>query len=203
MSSKFFDKLAAWDKVALDPASAMFGMMAAGSTAGGADKSFFSPQEGKLIGIGLTAGAAKDPLNTASYMLNKNLFGLTNRVRADEEIAKRVVGNIGDLANKAVNKLVGEAGKKYEEMKRMPKQRKALESLLEGDEVISRADPTHVAELYNTMKDIAPKMTTHREAVRAFLRQGLAHEGGLDPMSLGSLAQAEQRLLGKSVRDSD
>ena len=202
MSQKFFNKLASWDKVALDPASAMFGLMAAGST-GGSDKSFFSPQEGKLIGIGLTAGAAKDPLNTASYMLNKNLFGLTNRVRADEEIAKRMVGNVGDLANKAVNKLIGEAGKKYEEMKRMPKQRAALENLLENDEVISRADPSHVAELYNTMKDVAPKMTTHREAVRAFLRQGLAHEGGLDPMSLGSLAQAEQRLLGKSVRDSD
>ena len=42
-------------------------------------------------------------------------------------------------------------------------------------------------------------MTKYREAVRSFLRQGLAHEGGLDPVLLGELAKAEARLKGKGL----
>ena len=47
------------------------------------------------------------------------------------------------------------------------------------------------------MVDVAPKMTKYKDAVKSFLRQGIAHEGGLDPVTIGELAKAEARLSGK------
>jgi hypothetical protein len=60
-----------------------------------------------------------------------------------------------------------------------------------------------LSSLYKTMYDVAPTMTKHKEAVRSFLRQGLMHEGGLDPMSIGQLARSEAALTGKQTSRLD
>ena len=162
---------------------------------------------GGLIGgamkgsAGAVTGITGDPVNTSSYELNKFLRpgvgGVLTRVRADEELAKRMTGNAADLANAFINDTIEDMGKSYKKMVSKPKQQAILRDLMESDEMLRDADPEHVASLFNTMVDIAPKMTNYKDAVKSFLRQGIAHEGGLDPVTLGELAKAEARLGGK------
>ena len=89
--------------------------------------------------------------------------------------------------------------KSYKKMVNAPKQKAILKDLLETDEMLMEADPQQVADIFNTMVDVAPKMTKYKDAVRSFLRQGIAHEGGLDPVTIGELAKAEARLSGKGL----
>lgn len=181
--SDFFTKLASWDKIAL--VNPMVDSIALGYAAPGSTGSRLSGR----------------PLDTSSYLINRKLYsgpaGLAARVRADEMIAERMVGNIADQGNSAVNAVIGEATKKYKKYKDLPKSRKALSDLVKNDDIISRADPKDISSLYKTMYDVAPNMTKHKEAVRAFLRQGLMHEGGIDPTALGQLARSEAALTGK------
>ena len=148
-------------------------------------------------------GLTSAPTDTYSYQLdrylNPGVSGALDRVKADELMASSITKNFSDIANQVVNKTVEELGKGYKKIIHRPGQQATLKELLDSDEMISQANPDQVANLFNTMVDIAPKMTKHREAVRSFLRQGLAHEGGLDPVLLGELAKAEARLKGKGL----
>ena len=143
------------------------------------------------------------PVSTQSYKadraLNPGLSGALTRVRSDEIMAKGLAQNATDVINNAINSTLEYMGRSYKKLVSSPKQKATLKSLIDTDEMIREADPEQVATLFKTMVDIAPNMTKHREAVRSFLRQGLAHEGGLDPMTLGELAKAENRL--KGIRD--
>jgi len=161
---------------------------------------------GGIIGNTLKSspgGLTSAPTDTYSYKLdrylNPGVSGALNRIKADELVASSMTKNMGELANQFINSTVDELGKGYKKMINKPKQQATLKALLDSDEMISQADPAQVANLFNTMVDVAPKMTKYREAVRSFLRQGLAHEGGLDPVLLGELAKAEARLKGKGL----
>ena len=148
-----------------------------------------------------TAGLTGEPVATTSYELNKLLRpgfgGALTRIKADEEIAKSLTQNAGKLTNEFINSTLQDMGKSYKKMVNKPQQQALLKDLLESDEMLREADPEHVANLFNTMVEIAPKMTTYKDAVKSFLRQGIAHEGGLDPTTLGELAKAEAHLTGK------
>lgn len=174
-------------------------------------KPFLSLAGGTTVGAmlgGAMLGASKsvgniggDPLQTTSYELNKALRpgigGVLTRIRADEEIAKKMTANAADIANSFVNEAVSNMGKSYKKLVNKPSQQAILRELMQDDEMLRDADPEHVASLFNTMVDVAPKMTKYKDAVKSFLRQGIAHEGGLDPVTLGELAKAEARLAGK------
>jgi hypothetical protein len=202
MSSGFFSKQASWDKIALDPGSAALGLALA-SSAGGSSLAGL-PVGGLLTGAALAGPVTGDVLDTYGYRANKawhsGVKGLANRLRYDEAIGKKVVDTFGDMASRAVNSVVDEGLSKYKKMKDLPAQRQVLKELLEKDDVISRADADQVANLYGSLQDIAPTVAKHREAVRSFLRQGLAHEGGVDPTTFGQLARAEQALKGKNLQ---
>jgi len=148
-------------------------------------------------------GAGTKPVDTESYLLNKRLNtgvgGLLNRVQADEMLAQSMTKNVGEIANSFVNEAVSDMGKSYKKMYHKPAQQAVLKDLMSTDEMLRDADPEHVASLFNTMVDVAPKMTKYKDAVKSFLRQGIAHEGGLDPVTLGELAKAEARLGGKGL----
>jgi hypothetical protein len=188
--TSFFNKLASWDKVAfldtlddlgVEPMKAVaFGYTAPGQT-------------GSTL--------AKKPLDTTSYLLNRRLYsgpaGLAARLQADEVIGKKILEGVATQGSDAITSAIGEVGKKYKKYKDLPRSRKNLKELVRTDDIISRADPSRISDLYRTMYDIAPNMTKHKEAVRSFLRQGLMHEGGLDPMSVGQLARSEAALTGK------
>ena len=165
-------------------------------------------------GIGTAGGAAAilgnkalgitgKPLDTESYRMDRRLHpgfgGMLDRIQADEEIAKSMTKNVGEIANSVVNELAKDMAKSYKKMYRKPRQQAVLKDLISTDEMLRDADPEHVASLFNTMVDVAPKMTKYKDAVKSFLRQGIAHEGGLDPVTLGELAKAEARLKGKGL----
>lgn len=147
------------------------------------------------------SGVGGDPIQTSSYELNKALRpgigGVLTRIRADEEIAKKMTANAADIANSFINETLDDMGKSYKKLVNKPSQQAILRELMQDDEMLRDADPEHVASLFNTMVDVAPKMTKYKDAVKSFLRQGIAHEGGLDPVTLGELAKAEARLAGK------
>jgi hypothetical protein len=148
-------------------------------------------------------GTAKRPADTQSYKIDRNLnpgiSGVLDRVQADEMIASSMTKNVGEIANSMVNEVVRNMGKSYKKMMHRPTQQAVLRDLMESDEMLREADPEHVASLFNTMVDVAPRMTKYKDAVKSFLRQGIAHEGGLDPVTLGELAKAEARLGGKGL----
>lgn len=148
-------------------------------------------------------GTIKRPLDTESYKLDRAMHsgvgGLLDRIQADEMVAKSLASNVTDRANDIVNEALSSGMKSYKKMVNAPKQKAILKDLLETDEMLMEADPQQVADIFNTMVDVAPKMTKYKDAVRSFLRQGIAHEGGLDPVTIGELAKAEARLSGKGL----
>ena len=152
------------------------------------------------IGANKALGITGKPLDTESYLVNKRLnpgiAGALNRVQADELIAQSMTKNVGDIANSFINETLSDMTKGYKKIINKPKQQAILKDLMENDDMLRDADPEHVASLFNTMVDVAPKMTKYKDAVRSFLRQGIAHEGGLDPVTIGELAKAEARLAG-------
>tara|TARA_Y100000592_G_scaffold19371_1_gene29692 strand:- start:10967 stop:11599 length:633 start_codon:yes stop_codon:yes gene_type:complete len=161
---------------------------------------------GGLAGGMMTGGSkglTSKPTDTASYkidrFLNPGVSGALDRIKADEVLAGQLTKNVGEIANSIVNAYVAKLGKGIKKRMVRPHQQKLLQELVTSDEMISQADPDQVSNIFNTMTEIAPKMTKHREAVRSFLRQGLAHEGGIDPVLLGELAKAEARLSGKGL----
>ena len=132
---------------------------------------------------------ASNPVSTQSYLadkkLNPGLGGALTRVRADELFAKGLATNTTEIVNSFINEAVAKSMKSYKKLMYAPKQKATLQNLIETDDMIREADPDHLASLFKTMTEVAPKMTSHKEAVRSFLRQGLAHEGGLDPVTIG------------------
>ena len=152
-----------------------------------------------LANTGLST--AKRPADTQSYKidrtLNPGISGVLDRVQADELLASSMTKNVGEIANSMVNEIVSNIGKSYKKIIHRPAQQAVLKDLMETDEMLRDADPEHVANLFNTMVDVAPRMTKYKDAVKSFLRQGIAHEGGLDPVTIGELAKAEARLSGK------
>lgn len=204
--SSFFTKQAAWDKIALDPGAAILGLSMANAAGPGGGAS--AGDLAKTLGVASVASKVTSPMfDTAGYRVNKALnsgiSGLAARVKADELVGKKVVDTFGDLASKAINSLVDTGISKYRKLTDMPKQQSILKELVGKDDVISRADPEQVANLYESLRDIAPTVAKHREAVRSFLRQGLAHEGGVDPVTFGQLARTEQALKGKNTARMD
>jgi len=162
---------------------------------------------GGLLG-GAMGGATKSvanltgqPIKTKSYQIDKALnpgfSGALTRIQADELLAQSLTRNAGEIANKFINESIGKMVKNYKKISNKPKQQALLKDLMENDEMLREADPEHIASLFNVMTDVAPKMTKYKDAVKSFLRQGIAHEGGLDPVTLGELAKAEARLNGK------
>jgi hypothetical protein len=188
--SSFFSKLASWDKVAFLDAVEDVGS---------------GPMKAVAFGYsapGQTGGAlSKKPLDTTSYLLNRSIYsgpaGLAARLQADEVIGKKILEGVASQGSDAISSVIGDIGKKYKKYKDLPRSRRNLRELVRTDDIISRADPRQISDLYRTMYDVAPNMTKHKEAVRSFLRQGLMHEGGLDPMSIGQLARSEAALTGK------
>ena len=207
--SNFEEKLAAWDskaplmkKEAISPGAAAVGAsMLAGSGGGGVI--------GGLKGLGLLSVAvpAAGVADTTSYRVNRfvnsGLSGLSARIRADEMFANKMIGSLAnltaDIGEEFKDKAISLARKRIN----APKHRAVLKDLLRNDEVIAQADSTQVANLFDSMTKIAPNMSKHKEAVRSFMRQGLANEGGIDPLTFGQLARAEAALTGQSFKGLD
>ncbi len=144
------------------------------------------------------------PVDTTSYELNRmlrpGLMGAMTRVRADDEMAKKLLGTFSDLGDQALEGTLNAVYKAYRKTDLAPKQKAILEDLIKNDEIISQANPESLQSVYSSMLEAAPTIAAkHKESVRSFLRQGLAHEGGIDPITIGQLARAEAAVRGKNL----
>jgi hypothetical protein len=183
------------EKAAVDISSALLGAAAAGGAGGGGLG---------LAGMMLPLAAVKpfEPsANTFGYLVNRNMFdgfgGLLKRVKADETAANRVVEELSkSLTGRALDMFDSSvAGAK--ERARSPVRRAIMARLAKEDDIISHADPSSMLQAYATMAKFAPTLSTDINAVKSFLRSTAGHDGGVDPLTIKGLAEAENAATGR------
>ena len=202
--SDFMEKVAQWDessgtaKTAVAASGIILGtaMSGAGAAGGGA----FGRLPSALAGLALI-----DPLKPVSgsygYLLNKKVFdgfgGLLNRVQADEAAAKKVVEEMSKAV--AVEAISGVKGvfRKAQESARSPVRKAIFKRLAVEDDIIGQANPESMMRAYSTMSKVAPTLSTDINAVKSFLRSSAMHDGGIDPMTIKGLAEAETAVTGR------
>lgn len=198
----FKEKVAQWEesagskKTAIDASGVLLGAAAAGPGGGGA----FGRLPGALTGLALI-----DPLKPVSssygYILNRNVFdgfgGLLDRIQADETAAKRVVDEVSKaVAAEAISGVKGIlSGAK--ENARSPVRKAIFKRLSAEDDIIGQASPDNMLRAYSTMAKVAPTLSTDINAVKSFLRSSAMHDGGIDPMTIKGLAEAETAVTGR------
>lgn len=113
-----------------------------------------------------------------------------------QEFAKKFVGEPINAAAKALKK------KFYDE----PKQQKAFDDAIAGDEMLSSAhaaNPQHLTDAFSTLKKFAPSMASHPQATRSFLRQAQmagTHGSGMDFATIRMLAETEKFIQNSKER---
>ena len=198
--STFREKLASWEAplektAVVDLTSAALGAMANAGAGGG----------GMGIASAMLPLAAVRPFaptaDTFGYVVNRNIFdglgGLLSRVKADETAANRVVEELSKtLATRAVGAFDSAlAGAK--ERAKSPVRRAIMARLAQEDEIIGSANPEDMLRAYKTMSKFAPTISTDINAVRSFLRASAGHDGGIDPLTIKGLAEAENAATGR------
>jgi hypothetical protein len=190
MADSYRDKVAAWEKVAAGPASA----------------SLIGPGGMAMWGLGETLGGIGGPqADTWGYLINRELhdgpLGLLTRVKADEEMAKKLVGSFADKTTDMISDAMSSAASSYKEkFVNSPMRHAILGQLKREDDIIAMADPTSTLEAYHTMKKVAPTLSTDKNAVKSFLREAVQHQGGVDYMTLKGLADAEAAVTGAAYK---
>ena len=77
------------------------------------------------------------------------------------------------------------------------KQKKVIEDLIKHDEILKEQDPIVLANLFDTLVDLAPQVATKKEIVRSFLRQISSQaEPTLDPYYATQLIKLDRVLSG-------
>lgn len=93
-----------------------------------------------------------------------------------------------------LNSLIGLVKKKlYTE----PKQRRVFDEVIQSDPELSRAlkeRPHVINDTYDTLKFVGPQLSTNRNAVRNFLRNGMMVDGNIDYSTIKTLAETEKTL---------
>lgn len=139
------------------------------------------------------------PGDTFSYRINKNLNGLLDRIRYDEvagdsfakemgsESAKALMGLATDMAAKTVDTVKSVA---YES----PVRSMIFNTLRKEDPIIGQADMKTLNDAFHTMSNVAPSLSTDKNAVKSVLRLAATSGGGLDYQTIKGLADAETSL---------
>lgn len=146
--------------------------------------------------LGLTKGLGKDTTDTKSYQVNRALNPLTDRVRADELMAKSFFSSLGsdmaagltglltDMASKAMGAMhSGEAGDAM------------VEAMMASDPILRRGDKDSILDAYHSMAKFAPTLAADENAVRSFLRESVMAGNGPDYASIANLARAERDVV--------
>ncbi len=168
-------------------------------------KTVTSPQVGIPLAIGagalgtvgiLGALSNEQAAETLSYRVNRGLHGLIDRIKADEAaggaFAKSLGSGMGDAMVGLTTDIVT---KGYESIKDKlmlsPARHTIFAALKREDEDIARADNNTLMEAYHTMANIAPSLSTDKNAVKSVLRLAATAGGGLDYMTIKGIAEAE------------
>lgn len=150
-----------------------------------------------LGAVGLLGAASNEQAaDTLSYRINRSLHGLVDRIRADEAAGGAFASSIGSGMGDAMVGLTKDiVSKGYETIKDQmmlsPVRHQIFKSLKEEDPDIARADDKTLMEAYHTMANIAPTLSTDKNAVKSILRLAATSGGGLDYMTIKGLADTE------------
>jgi len=152
---------------------------------------------GALGSVGILGAMTNDQAaDTLSYRINRNLHGLVDRIKADETtggaFAKSLGSGMGDAMVGLTTDIVA---KGYETIKDQlslsPTRHKIFAALKSEDADIANADNQTLMEAYHTMANIAPSLSTDKNAVKSVLRLAATSGGGLDFMTIKGIADAE------------
>jgi hypothetical protein len=147
------------------------------------------------VGMGGLLGGDR-PGDTISYRVNRGMHGLLDRIRADEQVGESFAKGIGSGAAESLMGLTKDIiTKGYESMKDTlalsPVRRKIFSVLKKEDDIINMADNKTLMEAYHTMSNVAPRLSTDKNAVKSVLRMAATSGGGLDYTTIKGIADAE------------
>ena len=164
---------------------------------------------GKSIALGATAlgmGAGATgllgalggdrPADTISYRINRAIHSLTDRIRADETLAESFARQLGKQTSESLVGLTRDVlTKGYETMKDTfalsPVRQQIFGALRKEDPIIGDADSRTLMEAYHTMSNVAPELSTDKNAVKSVLRMAATSGSGLDYTTIKGIADAE------------
>lgn len=146
------------------------------------------------------------------------LFGAGKDITGGQEIARKVVGGLGQAAaigggsylvgkgldriggsnerlsaeRSQIGKLTGEQNYRQGILQKLHPLHKQVFTEIQADPIIAKADPQLINSSYDTMKRFAPHLATDPNAVRSFLRENAMFGTGPSYATLKNLADAEQ-----------
>ena len=144
--------------------------------------------------LGMMGG--DDPAATLSYRVNRGLHGLLDRIKADEAVGSAFASSVGKgLGDSMVGLTRDIVTKGYESLKDSlglsPIRQRIFAALRQEDPNIADADEKTLMEAYHTLANIAPNLSTDKNAVKSILRLAATSGGGLDYMTIKGIADAE------------
>lgn len=147
------------------------------------------------LGVGQVMGGDR-PGDTMSYKINRGMHGLLDRIRADEQVGEAFAKGIGSASAESLMGLTKDImSKGYDSMKDTlmlsPVRQKIFSVLRKEDDVINMADNNTLMEAYHTMANVAPNLSTDKNAVKSVLRMAATSGGGLDFVTIKGIADAE------------
>ena len=157
-----------------------------------------------LIGLstlGITGAMGGDvPGDTLGYRINRGMHGLLDRIRADEAVGESFAKTLGKGMGEAVVGLTHDmVSKGYTGLQDTfglsPTRNKIFNMLKKEDPILADADNKTLMEAYHTMANIAPQLSTDKNAVKSVLRLAVTSGGGLDYNTIKGIADAETSLL--------
>lgn len=144
--------------------------------------------------------------NTISYRTNRGLFGLMDRVRADEEFGGSLAKGLGSAAADSIAGLARDVASKgvdtlKDSLSLSPIRHQIFNSLRKEDDILADADMKTLQEAYHTMAKIAPTLSTDKNAVKSVLRSAVMSGGGLDFSTIKGIADAEKAVNNTKAKD--
>lgn len=159
--------------------------------------------------LGLGAGAVglmaaddfldSDPTSPLSYKAKKTMFGLGDRIEAEDTFASNFVAQSGKNTANLLKDLVDHSlSSGIDAVKSVPQGHANLSQALDiinNDDVLQRATESErdmLGRAFNTMQKYAPSLAGDEFAVRNYLRESLLSSNGPDYGTIANLAKAQQ-----------
>lgn len=159
---------------------------------------------------GLDAAAeGKRPGDTLSYRIDRNLHSLYDRIKADEQFGQGFASNLGKESAKALigltTDMVSKGVETFKDRTQMSPARKLIFTTLQKEDPnLALADSKTLLEAYHTMSQVAPTLSTDKNAVRSFLTESVTSGmGGLNFNTIKGIAEAESAVNKARSRSGD
>lgn len=156
-------------------------------------------------GLGMAGAlAGQGPIESAGYRVNKAIFPVEDRIRADEVYARSFMQEAGKSTAQLLAELSNDQIRsEVQEQRSAPiraAQAKNVMKMIKDDPVLSRASESErqlMLQAYNSMQRYAPSIADDDLAVRNYLREVLVMTNGPDYGTISNLARAERAISGK------